>query len=78
MSNLNEPLLMTDSSHWRDKPREKGKAAYREGKALDANPYTDLTDALSWKEGWIWSQVYFPCPGHRNLADEPDCLEPED
>jgi len=51
---------MADTKTWRDKPREEGKAAYREGKDRDANPYPAYSsDRLEWIEGWVWCMSHY-------------------
>jgi hypothetical protein len=57
--------------------REQGKAAYRDGKGIDANPYpSDSGDGLAWGEGWIWRRAHFPRLEHQNNGD-PDLMEPD-
>jgi ribosome modulation factor len=62
----------------RDKPRERGKDAYRAGQSLQDNPYPDAASRCAWAEGWIYEQVHFPrSPRPKNRRDDGDCLSPE-
>ncbi len=50
-------------SDFRRKPREQGKAAYRQGLGREANPYSrsdSSSEWLEWGEGWIWCSVHYP------------------
>jgi hypothetical protein len=68
---------MSRTAQRRDEPREKGKAAYREGKRLDANPCTDIGDRLSWTEGWIYQRTHYPtAQDAKQAAEDLDCMSP--
>ncbi len=48
-------------SNFRDRPREQGKDAYREGMGKAVNPYPLYSlERLEWSEGWIWRSAHYP------------------
>lgn len=70
-----------DIEELRNRPREQGKAAYREGMGREANPYPPgCEESVSWFDGWLYEDVHYPRDSNRKVSPweiDPDCRTSE-